>query len=81
MIFNFFKELNVPKITIDNKDYDFDSLSDEAKGQLASLQFVDSEIARLNAQNAVLQTARIAYSKGLQNALPTLPTSDTIKFN
>lgn len=57
-------------IKIDGKDYNFEDLSDEAKAQLASLQFVDSELQRLNSQAAVLQTARIAYSKALNDALP-----------
>lgn len=69
----------MPTITIDNKNYDLDSLSNEAKTQLASIQFVDAELARLQAQAAALQTARIAYAKALQEALPALPTSDTIK--
>ena len=57
-------------ITIDNKQYDLDSLSEDAKAQLASIQFVDSELARLQAQAAAYQTARAAYSKALQAALP-----------
>lgn len=57
-------------ITIDDKEYDFDMLSDEAKNQLGSLQFVDAELARLTAQAAVLQTARIAYSNALNDLLP-----------
>jgi hypothetical protein len=40
----------MPVIKIDNKDYDLDTLSDEAKSQLASLQFVDAELQRLNAR-------------------------------
>ena len=68
-------------IKIDNQDYDLDTLSDEAKAQLQSLQFVDAELARLQAQTAVLQTARAAYSKALQAALPVLPAGDTMKFN
>lgn len=67
-------------ITIDNKSYDLDSLSTEAKAQLASLQFVDAELARLQAQAAALQTARMAYAKALQAALPALPESDTVKL-
>ena len=59
----------MPIIKIDNKDYDTDTLSDEAKAQLQSLQFVDQELARLQAQTAVLQTARIAYAKALNDAL------------
>jgi len=71
----------MPTITIDNQAYDLDTLSDEAKAQLQSLQFVDAELARLQAQTAVLQTARMAYSKALQAALPVLPAGDTMKFN
>ena len=70
----------MPIIKIDDKDYDLDTLSDDAKAQLQSLQFVDSELQRLTAQTAVLQTARIAYSKALQQALPSL-AGDTLKFN
>jgi len=69
------------KITIDNKEYELDSLSNEAKAQLASIQFVDNELARLQAQAAALQTARMAYSKALQEALPVLGGSDTVKFS
>ena len=70
----------MPTITIDNKNYDLDSLSNDAKAQLASLQFVDAELARLQAQAAALQTARNAYAKALQAALPALPQSDTVKL-
>jgi hypothetical protein len=35
-----------------------------------SLQFVDAELQRLQAQAAVLQTARVAYSKALKESLP-----------
>ena len=64
----------MPIIKIDNKDYELDSLSDEAKAQLASLQFVDAELQRLNAKSAVLQTARMAYSKALNEALSASQT-------
>ena len=68
-------------IKIDNVDYDIDKLSDEAKAQLVSLQFCDQELQRLQAQAAAIQTARIAYSKALQSALPAMPAGDTLKFN
>ena len=64
----------MPIIKIDNKDYELDSLSDEARAQLASLQFVDAELQRLNAKSAVLQTARMAYSKALNEALSASQT-------
>lgn len=74
------KEQTMPTIKIDGKDYDLDQLSNDAKAQLASLQFVDAELARLKAQAAALQTARMAYAKALQAALPGLPVGDTIKL-
>ena len=59
-------------ITIDNQAYDTDTLSDDAKNQLASLQFVDAELQRLQAQAAVLQTARGVYANALKAALPPI---------
>ena len=67
-------------IKIDNVDYDLDKLSDEAKAQLASIQFCDQELQRLQAQAAAYQTARIAYSKALNEAL-TPAMGDKISFN
>jgi len=74
------KETQMPTIKIDDKEYDVATLSDEAKNQLASIQFVDSELARLQAKAAALQTARIAYSKALQAALPAIGGGDTLKL-
>jgi len=66
---------------MDNKEYELNSLSDEAKAQLVSLQFCDQELARLQAQAAAYQTARMAYAKALQAALPTATVGETLKFN
>lgn len=71
----------MPIIKIDNQNYDLDTLSDEAKAQLQSIQFVDQELARLQAQTAVLQTARTAYAKALQASLPVVSAGDTLKFS
>ena len=73
--------ISMTTIKIDDVEYDLDKLSDEAKAQLVSLQFCDQELQRLQAQSAALQTARIAYSKALQSALPAIPAGDTLKFN
>ena len=67
-------------IKIDDKEYDFDKLSDEAKAQLISLQFCDQELQRLQAQVAAYQTARMAYAKALNEAL-TPAMGDKISFN
>ena len=71
----------MPSIKIDNIDYDTEKFSDEAKAQLVSLQFCDQELQRLQAQAAAIQTARMAYAKALQSALPAMPAGDTLKFN
>ena len=71
----------MPTIKVDNNEYDVDSLSNEAKAQLGSIQFVDNEIARLQAQLAAMQTARNTYGKALSSLLPVLGTGDTIKLS
>ena len=45
-------------ITIDGLIYDLDSLSDDAKAQLGSMQAVDRRIAMVQEEMAILQTAR-----------------------
>ena len=75
------KESKMPTIKIDNKEYDLDTLSDECKAQLASIQFVEQELARLQAQAAVLQTAKAAYLQGLKASLPVVGGTDTIKLS
>ena len=69
------------KIKIDNKEYELDSLSDECKAQLASIQFVEQELARLQAKAAALQTARASYLQALKSSLPVVGASDTIKLS
>ena len=77
----FTKETKMPNIKIDNKEYDLETLSEECKAQLASIQFVEQELARLQAQAAVLQTAKAAYLQGLKASLPVVGGSDTIKLS
>ena len=71
----------MPIIKIDNIDYDTANLSDEAKAQLAFMQFCDQELARLQAQAAAYQTARLAYANALKQALPKEPFGDTLKLS
>ena len=58
------------KINIDGTEYLLSELSDDVKAQIQSLQFVETEIRRLNAQLAVASTARIAYQNALKDILP-----------
>ena len=59
----------MPMITIDGTEYDTDQLSDEAKAQLVSIQFVDRKIEELKNETTVLQTARKVYASTLSNIL------------
>ncbi len=54
------------KITIDNVEYKLDDLSDEARAQLANIQFVEARLQQLNNEWAVSDTARIGYTNALK---------------
>ncbi len=56
-------------ITIDGKAYPLDSLTDNAKAQLVSLDAVDRRIVAVQEELAILQTARIAYGNALKQEL------------
>lgn len=56
-------------IRIDEIDYELEQLSDEARAQLTSMQFVDGELVRLQAKVAAMQTARNAYANALKELL------------
>ena len=57
------------KITIDEVEYNLSDLSDNAKAQLANIQFVDAQIQQLNNEWAVADTARIGYTNALNAEL------------
>ena len=57
-------------ITINEKEYVLDNLSDAARAQLVSLQVTDQEISRLQTQQRIAQTARNAYAQALNAELP-----------
>ena len=58
--------MNLPEyITINGTNYSSAKLSEEARNQVLNVQIVDTEIARLQQQLAIAQTARNAYSNAL----------------
>jgi hypothetical protein len=59
----------MPEITIDGKKYDTDQLSEEARNQLISIQFVDRKLQEVQLEQAAYQTARNAYAKALSDIL------------
>lgn len=82
----------MPMIKLDGQDYDFDTLPENVKKQLQSLQFVDAELIRLENQIAVFKTAKNAYMNAIKQTLKAavvpneIPASgimagDTIKFD
>ena len=56
-------------VTIDGKEYDTDTLSDQAKATIGSLQFVDARMQQLRNELAIADTARIAYARALKGEL------------
>ena len=59
----------MPNVTINGEEYDYDSLGDESKQQVANLQFVQVELKRLESQIAALRTAAAAYSQALGQSM------------
>lgn len=66
-----------PKITIEGVEYAADELNEEARAQLVNIRATDQEIARLQIQLAIAQTARASYSRALVSALPQSAKAET----
>jgi hypothetical protein len=62
-------ERQVEKITIDNMEYDLANASDEAKAQIANLQFVNEQLLQRNNELQIAETAKIGYSRALKREL------------
>ena len=75
----------MPNIKIDDKEYDLDSISTDAKAQIEMLLATDNKIRELQRDLAIAQTARIAYGKALTGLLDVpvleMPVGDTIKLS
>ena len=59
----------MPKITVDDMEYNTEDLSDNGKAQLASLQFLEAQMSKLKSEIAVYQTARNTYIAALKAEL------------
>ena len=59
----------MPKITIDEIEYNTEDLSDNGKAQLASLQFLEVQMKKLKSEITVYQTARNSYVAALKSEL------------
>ena len=56
----------MPKFTMDEIEYNSEDLSDNGKAQLASLQFLEAQMQKLQSEIAVYQTARNSYLAALK---------------
>ena len=56
----------MPKITVDGMEYNTEELTDNGKAQLASLQFLEVQMKKLQNEIAVYQTARNSYIAALK---------------
>ena len=59
----------MPKITVDGMEYNTEDLSDNAKAQIASLQFLEAQMAKIKSEIAVYETAKSAYIHALKAEL------------
>ena len=56
-------------LTVDGKEYDPETISENARNIIRNIQFADAELARLRLSNAAMQTARQAYVAALKREL------------
>jgi hypothetical protein len=69
----------VNTINIDDKEFDVEALSENAKAQIISLRSCDQRMRALQQELAILQTARNAYSNALKADLPEGVDDATVK--
>ena len=56
----------MPKIKLDDLEYNSEDLTDHGKAQLASLQFLEGQMQKIRQEMAVYQTAHRTYMKVLK---------------
>lgn len=76
----------MPNITIDDREYDLDALSQEAKQQLEMVVSCENKLRELQRDTLIAQTARNAYVAQLKSLLPTpletaMAQGETLKFS
>lgn len=59
----------MPKIIIEDIEYNTEDLSDNGKAQLASLQFLEVQMNKLQSEIAVYKTAKNSYMVALKQEL------------
>ena len=57
------------KFKLEDKEYDVENLSDQAKATLASLQFAMTRMQELNNMQALLRRAKISYMETIKQEM------------
>lgn len=68
----------MPKITIDGIEYNSEDLSENARAQLASLQFLEVQLQKLRNEIMIYQTAQRTYLAALKAELDKHDTDPAI---
>ena len=56
----------MPKITVDEVEYNTEDLTETGKATLASLQFLESQMQKIRNEIAIYRTAQISYIAALK---------------
>ena len=59
----------MPKMTIDDIEYQTEDLTDHGRAQLASLQFLEAQMQKIRQETAVYQTAKASYPQALKTEI------------
>jgi hypothetical protein len=71
------------KVTIDGVDYDSETMTQDSRQKLEMLMMTEQRIRQMQAELAMMQTARQAYAGALKASLVTVPSpelGETFKF-
>lgn len=66
------------KVSIDGVEYDTESMSQESRQQLEMLALTEQKVRQLQAEVAMMQTARQAYANALKASLVSIQPQPTV---
>ena len=66
------------KVSIDGVEYDTETMSQESRQQLEMLALTEQKVRQLQAEVAMMQTARQAYANALRASLVSMQPQPTV---
>ena len=60
------------KVTLDGKEIDLTTASDEVRAQVTNITFVDQELLQRNNELQICETAKIGYLRALKREIQSL---------